>query len=49
VLVYFERYDTRAEAKRAIFEYIEPLYNCIRRHSSPGYRVPEAFEQANVA
>jgi len=22
VLVYFERYDTRAEAKRAIFEYI---------------------------
>ncbi len=48
-LVYFERYATRAEAKRAIFEYIEVFYNRLRRHSALGYRAPHAFEQSNVA
>ena len=48
-LVYFERYTTRAEAKRGIFEYIEAFYNRVRRHSSLGYRSPHVFEQANVA
>ena len=48
-LVYFERYKTRAEAKRGIFEYIEAFYNRLRRHSALGYRSPFAFEQAKVA
>ncbi|MBI5902046.1 MAG: IS3 family transposase [Deltaproteobacteria bacterium] len=48
-LVYFERYKTRAEAKRGIFEYIEVFYNRLRRHSALGYRSPLAFEQSKVA
>lgn len=48
-LVYFERYKTRAEAKRGIFEYIEAFYNRLRRHSALGYRSPLAFEQSKVA
>lgn len=47
--VYFERYKTRAEAKRGIFEYIEVFYNRLRRHSALGYRSPLAFEQSKVA
>lgn len=43
-LVYFESYRTREEAKRSIFEYIEILYNRIRRHSSLGYKSPANFE-----
>lgn len=48
-LVYFEKYETRAEAKRGIFEYIEVFNNRLRRHSALGYRSPHAFEQAKVA
>ena len=48
-LVYFERYKTRAEAKRGIFEYLEAFYNRLMRHSALGYRSPHAFEQAKVA
>lgn len=43
--VYFNRYKTRAEARRSIFEYIEMFYNCERRHSAIGYRSPVCFEQ----
>jgi len=28
--VYFERYDTRDDAKKGIFEYIEIFYNRVR-------------------
>lgn len=42
--VYQTHYATRAQAKLAIFEYIEVFYNRKRLHSSLGYRSPEAFE-----
>ena len=32
--VYFERYQTREQAKNSIFEYIEVFYNRQRRHST---------------
>lgn len=37
-------FATRAEARAAIFEYIEVFYNRERIHSSLGYVSPEAFE-----
>jgi len=43
-LIHRHRYQTRDEAQRAIFEYIEVFYNRVRRHSSIGYLSPEAFE-----
>jgi len=42
--VYQRHYATRAEARLAIFEYIEVFYNRKRRHSSLGYVSPEVFE-----
>jgi putative transposase len=39
-LVHRTRFGTRAEAKAALFEYIEIFYNPRRRHSSSGYRTP---------
>jgi putative transposase len=44
-LIYRQHYRTRAEAKTAIFAYIEGFYNRQRRHSSLGYLSPEQFEQ----
>jgi putative transposase len=38
-------YQTHAEAKRDIFEYIETFYNRIRRHSSLGYVSPDEYER----
>jgi transposase InsO family protein len=46
-LVYPTRYDTHAEAKRSIFDYIEIFYNRQRLHSALNYQTPEAFE-ANI-
>lgn len=43
--VYFERYESREQAKRSIFEYIEIFYNNHRRHSTLGYLFPVEFEQ----
>lgn len=43
-LVYWEKYATRDEAKRSIFEYIEIYYNRKRAHSSISYMTPEEFE-----
>jgi putative transposase len=43
--IYFERYETREQAKQSIFEYIEVFYNRKRRHSSLGYLSPVVFEQ----
>ena len=37
-------FATRAQARAAIFEYIEVFYNRERIHSSLGYVSPEAFE-----
>jgi putative transposase len=43
--VFSERFQTREEARRRIFEYLEVFYNRVRRHSSLGYKSPVAFEQ----
>jgi putative transposase len=43
-LVYFLRFNTRAEAKSAIFDYIEVFYNRQRLHSTLGYLSPAEFE-----
>lgn len=36
-LIYLNKYETRAEAERDIFEYIEVFYNNERIHSSINY------------
>lgn len=43
--VYFERYETREEARTNIFEYVEIFYNNQRRHSTLDYLSPNEFEQ----
>jgi transposase InsO family protein len=43
-LVYHERYQTRYEARRSLFEYMETFYNRIRKHSTLGYRSPVEYE-----
>jgi transposase InsO family protein len=43
-LVHDTDWITRAEARSAIFEYLEVFYNRQRRHSSIGYVSPEEFE-----
>ena len=40
------RFATQAEARRAIFEYIEGGYNPHRRHSRLGYRSPVHFDRS---
>lgn len=45
-LVYQQMFATQAQAKAAIFEYIEVFYNRKRKHSSLNYTSPEAFEAA---
>jgi transposase InsO family protein len=42
--VYHRRFATRAEARSAIFDYIEAFYNRTRLHSSLGYVSPVTFE-----
>jgi len=44
-LIYRQHYRTRAEAKTAIFAYIEGWYNRQRLHSSLSSLSPEQFEQ----
>ena len=43
-LVYHHRFATRAEARTAIFDYIETFYNRTRLHSSLAYHSPITFE-----
>ncbi len=38
-------FQSRAQARQAIFEYTECFYNRIRRHSSLGYQSPIVYEQ----
>jgi putative transposase len=42
--VFWERFQTKADARGRIFEYLEVFYNRVRRHSSLGYKSPVAFE-----
>jgi putative transposase len=41
------RFKSQAEAKMAVFEWIEGWYNPHRRHSSLGYRSPANYERAH--
>ncbi len=43
-LVYHQRFATRAQARTAIFDYIETFYNRTRLHSSLDYLSPINFE-----
>ena len=42
-------WDTRADARRAIFQYIETWYNRKRRHSTLGYISPAEYEAQLMA
>jgi len=50
-LIHRSHFQTRSEAKQAIFEYIEVFYNRVRRHTSIGNLSPVDFElqRTNVA
>lgn len=43
------RFQTRQEARSAVFEYIECFYNPLRLHSTLQYQSPVHFEQAKTA
>jgi putative transposase len=43
-LVYHHRFASQAEARTAIFDYIETFYNRTRLHSSLAYTSPITFE-----
>ena len=44
-LVHRRKFASRAEARLAIFEYVEVFYNRVRLHSALGYKSPVDFEQ----
>jgi transposase InsO family protein len=44
-VVHGQTYQTRNQATRAIFEYIELFYNQKRMHSTPNYCSPNEFEE----
>jgi transposase InsO family protein len=44
--VYWERYLTRDDARKSIFEYIECYYNTKRMHSALDYKSPDEFESS---
>lgn len=48
-LIHGSSFETRQEAKRAIFEYIEVFYNRIRIHSANDYLSPVEYEQQRKA
>jgi putative transposase len=43
-LVYYQRFGTFAQARTAIFDYIETFYNRTRLHSSLAYQTPINYE-----
>ncbi|WP_262888736.1 IS3 family transposase [Pontibacter pamirensis] len=45
-MVYHHKFATIAEAKLAVFEYIESFYNRKRRHSALGYLTPCQYEES---
>jgi transposase InsO family protein len=49
--LFWQPFQTKEQARRMIVEYLEVFYNCVRRHSSLGYKSPVAYElhQATLA
>lgn len=47
-MIHDRRFTTRAEARTAIFEYIEVFYNRQRRHSTLGYQSPTSYEAKDL-
>ena len=43
--VFFEKYQTRSQAKTSLFDYVETFYNRERRHSALNYLSPLSYEQ----
>jgi transposase InsO family protein len=48
-LVFHKRYPTRAEARTAVFEWVEAFYNRQRRHSTLRYLTPVEYEMKHAA
>jgi len=48
-LIYQRRFNTKLEAKQAIFEFIEVFYNRQRIHSSLGFKTPMEYELSFAA
>jgi hypothetical protein len=46
--IYRQSWPTRAEARAAVFEYIEGWYNPRRRHSTLGYLSPAQYEHQHA-
>jgi putative transposase len=44
-LIARRRWRTRADARAAVFAFIEAFYNPHRRHSALGYLSPNSFEK----
>ena len=42
------RFNDRAEAELAVFDFIEGFYNTERLHSTLGYRTPNEFERMKL-
>lgn len=47
--VFFEKYQTRSQAKTSLFDYVETFYNRERRHSTLNYLSPRDYEQKYAA
>ncbi|WP_226667006.1 IS3 family transposase [Microbulbifer aggregans] len=47
-LICAERYESIEDAKIGIFEYIEVLYNRVRRHSAIGHISPADYEHKSA-
>lgn len=43
-LVYHEDYETRAEARLSVFDYIKAFYNSVRLQERLGYFFPNEFD-----
>ena len=44
-LIHGRHFNSREEARSAIFDYVEVFYNRQRLHQTLGYKTPEQFER----